>query len=1716
MKNNFPISVYQYRFFLEWLRDPESTQYNCSFSFKFSADLKKEELKSACEKLLNRHEELRITFSREDQEAYLGSFSIDDCYHELDFYGGDINQEICALSERTFDLYAEPLIKFFLIEDKKSNDFYFLVCAHHAGFDAATMKVIKDEISLYYNDALSACVTECDLSPYQQAIESETIHIKDLDSNESRKYWNDLIQGQTKLDLNIPFNNNVKEEIRKRNNLHFTLTQEQINNLNRLKKLSRSTNFISISAIFGMVVSQLINEADFALSYPINMRPKGYSNICGCFVNTLPLVYKLESHDDLQTLAHKTKNQIKSSKRHYHFPLSEIVKDQRLARSDSGDNYFNFGVSESDLNLANMNLSGVTSTPIQRNTMSSYDLLLRFDIQSNGNNEFVLEYNAQQFEKELISSVSNAILNVLDAECIEHVQQQDIVFLAPNQMEAATCRYPISHFEGAKYQKLDTIFEANAKKFKDNISLTYENAEMSYGELNEKANDLAHKISRAYSVKSGVEFKKNTRVALYFERGFEAIISMLAVLKLGGTYVPLSTEYPSSRIDFILADSQCEVLLSTNNEFKRLDNLSRDILPVCFDEAELDLVSDAPPVDGSNGSESVAYVIYTSGTTGKPKGVPQSHQNVIRLFSASQEHFHFDENDTWLLYHNYIFDFSVWEIWGALLNGAKLVIPTSECTKDLYQIAKLCHRSGVSVLNQTPSVFYELSNIALSEKIEFANLRYVVFGGDRLNFSKLREWWNHYGDSQPQLVNMYGITETTVHVTYKALRMTDVIGVSNIGQPLPDVKCYVLNEHMKPVGIGMVGELYVGGAGLASEYIGRPELTKERFINNPFATEADVNNGCTRLYRSGDVVRRLSNGDMEYIGRNDLQVKVRGHRIELGEIEMSILELGGIDQVAVVQREVNNSKNLVAYFVCKGGVYGDSNGLETLRNDLERVLPDYMVPTFFKQIDVMPKTINGKLDKQHLPNIVIEAESEHLEAAKTELEKKLVKIWKKVLKIDSLGVNDNFFRVGGDSIVSIQLVSKIREEGIAVQVKDIFEAPTISSLAKRLDSTGAQIFDIDAEQGELEGVFELLPVQKWFFDKKFCCPNYYNQVFSIALPSEFSHSVLEEAINGLAARHDSLRCKFIQQGNQVTQRYESVEEFGYIQLQRLNAIDCDEHDLQEFVSTQQTSFDIENGPLWSVTQYSVSDSNKCQLIFCFHHLIMDSVSWRILFDDLKRVLLGKTLPNKTTSYRAWVNEVYQYEVSEQEAEFWHSQTIGTNGRYSHTESKRVDEFVLTEENTQNLLHKSNIAFDTEINDLLLSAFAMAMAATFGTQSHSITLEGHGREPFSSKVDLSSTVGWFTTMYPVTLEAKHSTAETIVHTKELLRKVPNKGLGFGVMSALGQIGTTLPPIRFNYLGTLDSNDDDQWNLQASKYQNRCEHNDEGIEVNIIAYTCNKVMYFKVESYLSEFLAKTFSFSLLNNVNEVISVCLKNKKEDHVKNIIEDDFQPYVYLKENHKSSPVILMPISNQGYEIYLNTLLPHVPEESNVIAFDLNRNSEFMSFEEHSNYIVDIILNSGMIRDNQCSILGWSYGAILSHMVAAKLDKAGVKVLNSYLIDPLLLDRLGVKDFSSKKQKSLYSGLSVGKSRVRTHIFKCAISDPEVKDKSVRSACEFAINSKYLMFEDELENKKVINIPCAHYEVFGNKHVMELISDIVWPSVMSSGVKSSCAVLESI
>jgi amino acid adenylation domain-containing protein/non-ribosomal peptide synthase protein (TIGR01720 family) len=934
-------------------------------------------------------------------------------------------------------------------------------------------------------------------------------------------------------------------------------------------------------------------------------------------------------------------------------------------------------------------------------------------------------------------------------------------------------------------------------------------------------------------------------------------------------------------------------LLITENKYSKLIEKLVDIPKYYINDFDFNKIEEVD-FEAEYIPNASAYIFYTSGSTGKPKGAVNQYDGMLNHLLVKIHDLNIKEDDVVGQVATQSFDVSVWQMISAMLVGGKTVIFKDEEAWQPEPLLRLMAKEKVTIFQTVPShiraIIDAINSCLYGPELSLKTLNYLIINGEALHKQICEDWFLLY--PEVPIINAYGFTECSDDVSH--LKVTnEFVGklpkIVQLDGPVANLQIYVLDKYLNPLPIGAIGEIYIGGIGVGRGYFNRPDLTAEKFIPNPFRSELELKNSInSRLYKSGDLGRWSSDRTIIFEGRCDFQVKIRGHRIELGEIENVMLSYKDVSQSVVIVKERGTSsenKYLAGYYTASSTVDTD-----LLTKYLSSRIPEYMVPSLLVQLDKLPLTINGKIDRKSLPDILPVEENKYFQA-RCKTEEKICKIWSEVLGVPEyeVGIRDDFFKLGGDSITSIQLVSRIRQIlGLNISIKDIFLYRTIekifdSTLSKINDSLNQQKFL--SEQGILEGEVKLLPIQEWFFKSGIPLRNHWNQSFLIKI-NELNIHKLEDSLIELIKHHDAfrLRYKTSDMYGEIVQYYSNTNNFNKLQLLDVTTLGYDENSvefrdaLNDKLTEWQSSFSLEHGPVYSVGYLYGYKNKSARIFFAMHHLIVDSISWRIISDDLQRLYNNQALGHKGTSYRQWAETVNQYaKINHNEKNYWNNllsdYDLENLSNYCTTNNTETyTEFRINPELTKNLLHNVGKVYNTQINDILLSVLGYVLQEMNGNIINFVTLEGHGREDIAENIDISSTVGWFTSMYPVKLEIKETIDATIKDTKEKLRSIPHKGLGYGPL--FGYNDPQLPKILFNYLGQFNQEvQQDQlkiWHISnedsgLSKAKDNKSNN--LIEVN--GWIINNELQFFVLSKIDNFDAKTIAKLFKTKLIEIIA-------------------------------------------------------------------------------------------------------------------------------------------------------------------------------------------------------------------------------------------------------
>ncbi len=1304
---------------------------------------------------------------------------------------------------RGIDLRHAPAMRLLLV-DGGADGHRVVWTFHHALLDGRSFPIVLREVFTFYEAALEGREVDLPLPrPYRQYIE----FLRSLDLKAAGEYWRRGLAGFTApTPLAVDHSNAAKVTDDVQGVTERRLTSEGTSSLRSFAEARGVTLNTLLQAAWAIVLSRYSGDNEVVFGATRACRRSAFTDadsMVGLFINTLPLRLDVDPERRLENFLADVRARQVGLRDFEHTPL---VKVQSWSEVPRGRALFDTILVFENRTLDAILRSGEGRWDDRRFTyhgQTNYPLTLI----AYGDDEMLvrLENDRRRVGDAAAIRMLGHVLNVLAAmPAAAGKAVGELSLLEETERCELLERFnPRRRF--APRGCLHELFEAQAARTPEAVAATCDGESLSYAALNRRSNALARRLR-------GLGIGPDALVALRTDRSLSIAVGILGILKAGGAYLPLDPSYPRDRVQFMMEDSGAAAVV-TERAFAEDFAASGTRVVLLADlgeEFDENLPSVATP-------ENLAYVIYTSGSTGKPKGALVTHFNVTRLFAATEEWFGFTERDVWTLFHSYAFDFSVWELWGALLSGGRVVIVPYWVGRSPEAYWELLLREGVTVLNQTPSAFRQLvqADIASGPPRQ-TRLRYVVFGGEALELQSLRPWFERHGDSRPRLVNMYGITETTVHVTYRPIGFPDLeTGAGSvIGEPIPDLRLYLLDPGGEPVPIGVPGEIYVGGAGVSRGYLNRRELTAQRFLPDRFE------GGGGRLYRSGDLARRLENGDVEYLGRIDQQVKIRGFRIELGEIETLLAQHPAVGEAVVLAREDRpGDKRLVAYLAVKG----DTPDLVTgLRTHLKTALPDYMVPAHFVVLDKLPLTANGKVDRRTLPapDYGQADASRAYVAARTAEEKILAEVWSAVLRVPRVGIDDNFFELGGDSILSIQVIGRCRQAGLHLTPRELAHTPTIRGLAETVGKTTAVGTAIVAsDTGEVTPT----PIQCWFFEQEFAAPNHWNQAFLFETPGDLEPGVLEQALGDVCARHGALRLRVEAGGLRILEEAPAPRLAGV----DLGTMSRDEgaRAIAAAAERANAGLDLEQGPIVAAFHFTWGDGPG-RLLLVVHHIAIDGVSWRILLEDLERAYEARRggqpveWPHGTASLKRWSEALRAYAASDhaaQSAARWVDVGRGGSGLEVNLSARGLESSVretvicMGEQQTEALLRDVPAAYRTRINDVLVAALGLALKEWSGGGSVLVELEGHGREDVVG-VDVSRTVGWFTTLYPIRLELAElaDEATALKRIKEMLREAPDGGLGYGALRYLSadpaireELAKTPPAfLLFNYLGQFD--------------------------------------------------------------------------------------------------------------------------------------------------------------------------------------------------------------------------------------------------------------------------------------------------------------------------
>ncbi|QHG14907.1 non-ribosomal peptide synthetase [Nostoc sp. ATCC 53789] len=1431
-----PLSFAQQRMWFLYQLESQSPFYNEGLQLRVAGVLNVEALQQSINEIICRHEILRTTFPAVDgKPLQIISPSLTINIPVLDLQGleeSEVQQIVTKEARQPFDLSNGPLLRVTLLR-LGSESHVLVLIMHHIITDGWSMGIFIQELSTLYrgftlNSPLLLAelpIQYADFAVWQRQWLTEEIQKQQLN------YWKQQLADAPPL-LELPTDKprpavqtfcGATQE--------FQIDQNLSKQIKTFSQQSGATLFHTLLAAFVVLMFRYSGQDDICIGSPIaNRNRREIESLIGFFVNTLVLRNQIKGNPSFNEFLSQVRQVATSAYTHQDVPFEQVVEALQPERSLSYNPLFQVVFVLENFLLDTLELPDVTLTPqfVERGT-SQFDLTLAV-WETKAGLIGSWEYNSDLFEPDTIARMTSHFQTLL-AAIIANPNQSigELPLLSQQERHQLLVEWNDTYTPYPKSKCIHELFEEQVEKTPNAIAVVYENESLTYQQLNDRANQLAHYLQTlgvGAEILVGICIERSSKTLP--KASLLMVVGLLGILKAGGAYLPLDPAYPQERLAFMLEDAQVSVLLTLESLVTTLPPHQAQV--VCLDSVTFSARTEN--LLHTVTTDNLAYVIYTSGSTGRPKGVQIEHRGLLNLVFWHQQAFAVSSLDRVTQVAGVAFDACGWEIWPYLTAGASIHFPDDETRLYPEQMRDWLLSKAITIsFLPTP----------MAEKVLSLNwpanaaLRTLLTGGDQLH--------QYPSTSHPfEVVNNYGPTENTVVATSGTVpKRQQAYLPPAIGRAIANTQVYVLDSLLQPVPIGVIGELHIGGESLARGYLHRPDLTAERFIRNPFnrsrghTSTALSNQGvggkgetenCDRLYKTGDLVRYQADGNIEFLGRIDHQVKIRGFRIELSEIEAILTQHPQVrDAVAIAREDIPGVKSLAAYIIPEL-TQPTSN---ELRLFLKSKLPSYMVPASFTILEVLPITPNGKVDRRALPVPEFESdESTGFVSPHTQTQEVLAKIWRDILVLKQVGIHDNFFELGGDSIISMQIIAKANQAGLKLTPKQLFQHQTIAELAP----VAGIISSVQSEQGLVTGIVPLTPILHWFFEQNLPEPHHFNQSFLLEVPANLQPELLEQALQKLLSHHDALRLRFVQQEGQWQQYNSDASDEVSLGITDLSYLPPAEwlKAIEAKADETQSTLNLADGPLMRVVLFHLGNS-PARLLIVIHHLAVDGISWRILLEDLseayKQLEVGKTiqLPTKTTSFKDWAIRLQDYARSQElhsQLNYWLDSMrfpiaplpldYAAIAQDNTVASSRIVSVYLSVEQTRALLHDVPGAYNTQINDVLLTALVQTFTRWTSSYSLLIDLEGHGREDLFEDVDLSRTVGWFTSIFPVLLklEDRNDPGKVLKSVKEQLRRIPNRGIGYGIWRYLSLDESDRNQLQvfpkaevsFNYLGQFD--------------------------------------------------------------------------------------------------------------------------------------------------------------------------------------------------------------------------------------------------------------------------------------------------------------------------
>lgn len=1419
----YALSSAQKRLFILQQTNPASTAYNLPVYFHLQGELDLERMRRVFLTLIQRHASLRTSF------FLLNGDPVQRIHRHPDWDIGPIGA-IGPIKANTkpkakpFDLSEAPLLRV-EISSESSDNHLLMMDIHHIIADGISLGILaKEMMQLYRGEELAPLFLRyIDFSQW-------------IDYRPMEAYWlEQFSEDPPTLDLPSDFPRPPVQDYKGRA-ISFSIETQQTAALKQLALDHDATLYMTLAALLTLLLSKLSRSEDIVIGTPSGgRRHADLQPLVGMFVNTLALRFRPKSDLSFLDYLQQVKKVTLGAFENQEYPFDDLAAGVTPNRDISRNPLFDVMFELQNAAIPELKIPGLTLTPIDTGQdESKFDMTWAVS-ESGDNLDFNIIYRTSLFEderiqrfagyfKELTASVLNQPAQPLKQANLLSQQERETIL---NEFNNTQAPFPSD-------KTISRLFEETVSRAPDRVAIV-SNSHLTYKAFYHCVVRLAAEL-----VNRGIGPDKIT--ALLIEPSLEMAIGMMAILKAGGGFMPVSPELPEQRMNFMLADSQTTLLLTS----RRLPPPSKTVDDVVYIEdylgpesSDREVVPMLPPGHREAAPSDLIYIIYTSGTSGRPKGVMLEHGNLVNYATWFIRTISLNQNDRGPLNASFAFDPGYTLIFPSMITGGELHLLPVALYRSPEDFLLYIQRQGLTYIKMTPSLLSTLLTSAAMSAQVLRSLRFFMLGGEAIDAGDV-ETLSRYCP-HTRIMNHYGPTETTIGTVTQFIDTATLAAYKRkpaIGRPLSNARAFIVDTHFNLLPIGVPGELIITGSGVARGYLNRPDLTIEKFIpNHKPSLQGPVNKNLfskkgfgsrlESIYRTGDLTQWLPDGRILFMGRIDQQVKIRGNRIELKEIETALMSHEMVKEAVVTVHRALKAAS--GDFLCAYIVSSYPEVEDHIRSHLSQQLPDYMVPSYFVHLDAMPLTPNGKLDYRALPTPQINLESTYV-SPKTQIQETLSRAWKDILAVPKIGIRDNFFHLGGDSIKAIRIASLLRSDGYTIDIKDLFQSPTIETLADKVKRTQRVI-----HQGTITGAVPLTPIQQWFFQGYTTDNHHYNQSIMLYAPKGFRQDVLQEAFSHLLHHHDALRMTFSGDADSGIHQYNRGTEKGdlfYIETLKLDSTDKLDSRIDSIATTIQQEMKLETGPLVRLGLFHTGAGDY--LLIAIHHLVVDGVSWRILLEDLdrayKQLSRGEDilLPSKTDSFKAYAEKLQIHaqrlfntdsKETKDVRQYWNRigrtvvQPVPVDNDISQQQDIQSNlaaiDIHLDSAQTAVLLKDVHQVYSTTIDDILLAALAMALKRWAGLEHVCLSMEGHGRDTasFIEDIDINRTIGWFTVRYPVIISGEFlAPGDTIKHVKETLRRIPDNGIGYGLLKENSEHAKSFelqPEISFNYLGQIES-------------------------------------------------------------------------------------------------------------------------------------------------------------------------------------------------------------------------------------------------------------------------------------------------------------------------